>query len=86
MDEILDLIVRVFCDPSLDQIITLPPTYGMYNVIASTNNVENIEVPLNSPNAFETIERMAKKKQKLFSCVLPIIQLEIVLNIVMFLS
>ena len=48
MDEILDLIVRVFCNPSLDQIITLPPTYGMYNVIANSNDIENIEVPLNS--------------------------------------
>jgi histidinol-phosphate aminotransferase len=47
-DEILDLIVRVFCNPSEDKIITLPPTYGMYDVIAKTNKVENIEIPLKS--------------------------------------
>jgi histidinol-phosphate aminotransferase len=47
-DEILDLIVRVFCNPNKDQIITLPPTYGMYDVIAKTNGVENIEIPLTS--------------------------------------
>ena len=47
-DEILDLIVRVFCNPNQDQIITLPPTYGMYDVIAKTNSVENIEIPLKS--------------------------------------
>ena len=47
-DEILDLIVRVFCNPSKDKIITLPPTYGMYDVIAKTNGVENIEIPLKS--------------------------------------
>ena len=47
-DEILDLIVRVFCKPSEDKIITLPPTYGMYDVIAKTNGVENIEIPLKS--------------------------------------
>ena len=47
-DEILDLIMRVFCDPSSDKIITIPPTYGMYDVIAKTNNVENIKVPLKS--------------------------------------
>ena len=47
-DEILDLIVRVFCNPNEDKIITLPPTYGMYNVIAKTNGVENIEIPLKS--------------------------------------
>jgi len=45
-DEILDLIVRVFCNPNEDKIITLPPTYGMYDVIAKTNSVENIEIPL----------------------------------------
>ena len=47
-DEILDLIVRVFCNPNKDKIITLPPTYGMYDVIAKTNGVENIEIPLKS--------------------------------------
>ena len=47
-DEILDLIVRVFCNPNEDKIITLPPTYGMYDVIAKTNGVENIEIPLKS--------------------------------------
>ena len=47
-DEILDLIVRVFCNPNEDKIITLPPTYGMYDVIAKTNGIENIEIPLKS--------------------------------------
>ena len=47
-DEILDLIVRVFCNPNEDKIVTLPPTYGMYDVIANTNGVENIEIPLNN--------------------------------------
>ena len=47
-DEILDLIVRVFCNPNKDKIITLPPTYGMYDVIAKINGVENIEIPLKS--------------------------------------
>jgi len=47
-DEILDLIVRVFCNPNEDKIITLPPTYGMYDIIAQTNGVENIEIPLKS--------------------------------------
>ena len=47
-DEILDLIIRVFCNPYEDKIITLPPTYGMYDVIAKANRVENIEIPLKS--------------------------------------
>ncbi len=45
-DEVLDLIYRVFCRPSIDNIITLPPTYGMYNVLAETNDVENRKVLL----------------------------------------
>lgn len=45
-DEVLDLIYRAFCEPARDNVITLPPTYGMYKVLADTNNVENREVLL----------------------------------------
>lgn len=45
-DEVLDLLIRVFCEPNRDAIITLPPTYGMYKVLAGVNAVENIEIPL----------------------------------------
>ncbi|WP_047415145.1 histidinol-phosphate transaminase [Cellulophaga sp. Hel_I_12] len=45
-DEVLDLIFRAFCEPKEDNIITLPPTYGMYNVLAGINNVENKEIQL----------------------------------------
>tara|TARA_R110002096_G_scaffold105525_3_gene232213 strand:- start:4683 stop:5726 length:1044 start_codon:yes stop_codon:yes gene_type:complete len=38
-DEVLDLIFRVFCEPNQDNIITLPPTYGMYSVLAEINAV-----------------------------------------------
>ena len=47
-DEVLDLIFRVFCIPGKDNIITLPPTYGMYKVLAGINDVENKEVLLTS--------------------------------------
>jgi len=45
-DEVLDLVFRVFCEPNKDNIITLPPTYGMYGVLANLNAIENREVPL----------------------------------------
>ena len=45
-DEVLDLIYRAFCEPARDNVITLPPTYGMYKVLADTNNIENKEVLL----------------------------------------
>ena len=70
-DEILDLIVRVFCNPSEDKIITLPPTYGMYDVIAKTNGVENIEIPLKSDfsiNKNEILKLSSKKTKILFLC------------------
>lgn len=45
-DEVLDLIFRAFCEPNQDSILSLPPTYGMYDVLANLNAIENIQVPL----------------------------------------
>ena len=70
-DEILDLIVRVFCNPNEDKIITLPPTYGMYDVIAKTNGVENIEIPLESDFSIDTDKILGLKTSNikiLFLC------------------
>ena len=38
-DEAIDLLMRIFCEPGVDNIIILPPTYGMYQVSADINNV-----------------------------------------------
>ncbi|MCL7989378.1 histidinol-phosphate transaminase [Sphingobacterium sp. lm-10] len=38
-DEAIDLLFRAFCRPGLDNIILLPPTYGMYEVSAHINDV-----------------------------------------------
>ena len=38
-DEIIDLIFRAFCEPGKDEVICLPPTYGMYQVSADINNI-----------------------------------------------
>lgn len=45
-DEVLDLIFRAFCEPNRDNIITMPPTYGMYKVLSGINSVENREILL----------------------------------------
>lgn len=45
-DEVLDLLFRAFCEPKQDNIITLPPTYGMYKVLSGINDIENREVLL----------------------------------------
>ncbi|WP_338733848.1 histidinol-phosphate transaminase [Mangrovimonas cancribranchiae] len=47
-DEVLDLLIRTFCEPKKDQIIILPPTYGMYQVLADINNVSSISVALDN--------------------------------------
>ena len=46
-DEIIDICFRTFCEPGMDKALTFVPTYGMYAVSASVNNVEMINVPLN---------------------------------------
>jgi histidinol-phosphate aminotransferase len=38
-DEAIDLLFRIFCTPGKDNVIILPPTYGMYEVCAETNDV-----------------------------------------------
>jgi len=38
-DEVIDLLVRIFCEPGEDHILILPPTYGMYQVSADIANV-----------------------------------------------
>ncbi len=45
-DEPIDLLLRAFCEPGLDNVIINPPTYGMYKVSADINNVEVREVLL----------------------------------------
>lgn len=39
-DEAIDLIIRIFCDPAIDRIATIDPSYGMYQVAADVNGVE----------------------------------------------
>jgi histidinol-phosphate aminotransferase len=45
-DECIDLLIRAFCEPKLDNIIINPPTYGMYEVYANINDVKVKAVPL----------------------------------------
>lgn len=45
-DEVLDLLIRMFCEPNIDNILILPPTYGMYEVLANINAVEVLKINL----------------------------------------
>ena len=70
-DEVLDLLFRAFCEPGKDNIITLPPTYGMYKVLAGINNIENREVLLTKtfqPNAPAILEAVDEQTKVIFLC------------------
>ncbi len=47
-DEVIDLLIRIFCEPASDKVCILEPTYGMYKVACDVNNVETVSVGLNS--------------------------------------
>lgn len=70
-DEVLDLIFRAFCEPNQDEIITLPPTYGMYGVLANLNAVKNVEIELEAnfqPNATAIIGAVNSQTKLMFLC------------------
>ncbi|TMM57426.1 histidinol-phosphate transaminase [Maribacter algarum] len=70
-DEVLDLIFRAFCEPKEDNIISLPPTYGMYKVLSGINAIQNREVLLNEdfqPNMEAILEAMDDNSKLLFIC------------------
>jgi histidinol-phosphate aminotransferase len=70
-DEVLDLIFRAFCRPQVDNIITLPPTYGMYKVLAGLNEVEDREVVLKQnfqPDVDSILEKLDEQTKLIFLC------------------
>lgn len=70
-DEVLDLLFRAFCEPNQDNIITLPPTYGMYGVLADLNAIENREILLSNvfePNVDEILNAVSANTKIIFLC------------------
>ncbi|MDR2810606.1 MAG: histidinol-phosphate transaminase [Tannerellaceae bacterium] len=47
-DEAIDLVMRAFCRPDMDHIVTITPSYGMYEVAAHINQVQCIKAPLSA--------------------------------------
>ncbi|MVN22167.1 histidinol-phosphate transaminase [Mucilaginibacter arboris] len=45
-DEAIDILFRSFCRPGIDNVVLVPPTYGMYQVSANINDVAVKKVPL----------------------------------------
>lgn len=65
-DEPIDLLIRSFCEPGKDNLITIDPTYGMYQVAADINNIEvrksglSDEFQLNTVNLLSLIDGNTK--------------------------
>ncbi|MGC1633286.1 MAG: histidinol-phosphate transaminase [Gelidibacter sp.] len=71
-DEVLDLLMRMFCEPNKDNILILPPTYGMYEVLANINAVEvfktNLSSELFQPKTTAILEAATANSKILFLC------------------
>ena len=90
-DEVLDLIFRTFCEPGEDEVILLPPTYGMYEVLAQVNNIKAVSVPLDQNFELDIPGILSSIKQKtkvIFVCspnnptgnAIPLSQIKILLD------
>lgn len=70
-DEVIDLIFRAFCEPNQDNIITLPPSYGMYDVSANLNCIARKEIYLTAnfqPDVKKILAAVDAKTKVIFLC------------------
>ncbi len=58
-DEPIDLAFRAFCEPGIDNMVSIDPTYGMYQVAADINNIEVRKVTLNAEFKFSAKDLLA---------------------------
>ena len=58
-DEAIDLVFRAFCTPSVDNVVAIDPTYGMYQVCAEVNDVEYRKVLLDEHYQFSAEKLLA---------------------------
>ncbi|MEK6289253.1 MAG: histidinol-phosphate transaminase [Acidobacteriota bacterium] len=72
-DEIIDLLFRLFCEPSIDSAIVLEPTYGVYRVAAELNCVEGFGVELDDDFQIDVEKtlRAVRRGTKLIFCCSP---------------
>lgn len=58
-DEAIDLVFRAFCEPRIDNVVAIAPTYGMYQVCAEVNDVEYRKVLLDEQFCFSADKLLA---------------------------
>ena len=70
-DEVIDLLIRTTCVPGQDEIISITPTYGMYQVVADINQVKinNIELTADfQPDVDKMLSAVNKNTKLIFLC------------------
>jgi len=70
-DEVIDLVFRIFCEPAVDNVVAIEPTYGMYKVCADINNVEYRKVLMNEnfqPDAKQLLNVADNHTKVIFLC------------------
>ncbi|MCH5178406.1 MAG: histidinol-phosphate transaminase [Prevotellaceae bacterium] len=70
-DEAIDLVFRIFCTPGRDNVVSIEPSYGMYEVCADINNIECRKVLLNSRFDIESerlLEVCNERTKVIFLC------------------
>lgn len=70
-DEAIDLLIRAFCEPGIDEVLIPQPTYGMYSVCAAINNVKVNQVQLTSSFDIDvdlTTKAITAKTKLIFLC------------------
>lgn len=70
-DEPIDLLIRAFCEPGIDHILSIDPSYGMYEVAASVNHVQCIKIELDKSfelNADRLLEEANDWVKIIFLC------------------
>ena len=63
-DEAIDLVFRAFCEPGVDNVVAIDPTYGMYQVCADVNNVEYRKVLLDEHFQFSADKLLAAADER----------------------
>lgn len=62
-DEPIDVLIRVFCEPRVDNIVAIEPTYGMYQICSEINDVEYRKVRLNEDFSLDANRVLAATDQ-----------------------
>jgi len=70
-DEVIDLVIRMFCEPNKESLLITPPTYGMYEVAANINAVEVIKsnlTPTFDLDLQDLVSKIKRSTKLIFLC------------------